>query len=137
MRIMLADDQPKVRFALRVLLERQPGLKVTSEATHTEELLAQLEKTCPDLLLLDWELPGLKTDDLMSSLRALYPDLLIIALSGRSEARGPALEAGVDDFVSKADPPEQLLAAVSNCRSKMSAKAAKGGTKWSSLQILV
>ena len=28
MRILLADDQPKVRFALRVLLERQPGLKV-------------------------------------------------------------------------------------------------------------
>ena len=135
MRIMLADDQLKVRFALRVLLERQPGLKVISEAASAEELLSRLEKTCPDLLLLDWELG--EPDELIPALRALCPQLLIIALSGRSEARAPALGAGVDGFVSKVDPPEQLLAAVNNCQCRMSARAAKGGRKWSSLQILV
>jgi DNA-binding NarL/FixJ family response regulator len=58
MRILLADDQPKVRFALRVLLERQPGLKVVGEAADADDLLAQMETACPDLVLLAWELPG-------------------------------------------------------------------------------
>jgi len=137
MRIMLADDQLKVRFALRVLLERQPGLKVISEAMTRNELLSRLEKTCPDLLLIDWELDGATIDDLIPALRTRCPDLLIVALSGRSEVRSLAFGAGVDDFVSKVDPPEQLLAAIGNCRGKMTARAAKGGEKWSSSQIPV
>jgi CheY-like chemotaxis protein len=39
----------------------------------------------------------------------------VIALSGRPEARQAALEAGVDDFVSKVDPPNRLLAAIERC----------------------
>jgi DNA-binding NarL/FixJ family response regulator len=58
MQILVADHQPRVRFGLRVFLERQPGLTVVGEATSAEELLAQAEVTGPDLILLDWELPG-------------------------------------------------------------------------------
>ena len=58
MQILLADNQPKVRFGLRVLLERQPGLQVVGEAADAEDLLAQVEADCPDLVLLDWELSG-------------------------------------------------------------------------------
>jgi DNA-binding NarL/FixJ family response regulator len=58
MQILLADNQPKVRFGLRVLLKRQPGLKVIGEAINAEELLAQVEADCPDLVLLSWGLPG-------------------------------------------------------------------------------
>ncbi len=59
MRILLADDQTRVRFALRVLLERQPGLAVVGEATNSRDLLDQINATRPDTVLLDWELPGL------------------------------------------------------------------------------
>ena len=38
MRILLADDQTQVRFALRVLLEQQPGLEVVGEATDRRGL---------------------------------------------------------------------------------------------------
>jgi DNA-binding NarL/FixJ family response regulator len=112
MRILLADDQPKVRFALRVLLERQPGLKVVGEAVNAKDLLAQAEATHPDLVLLGWELPGLAMAGSLSVLRQVCPDLLVIALSGRPEARRAALGAGADVFVSKTDPPARLLAAV-------------------------
>ena len=43
MRILLADGQPRVRFAMRVLLERQPGVEVVGEAVDAEDLLAQAE----------------------------------------------------------------------------------------------
>ena len=40
-----------------------------------------------------------------------------VALSGRPEERQVALDAGVDAFVSKADPPERLLATIDDCRA--------------------
>lgn len=112
MRVLLADDQPHVRFALRVLLERQPGVVVVGEAIDTIDLLAQVEANHPDLVLLGWELPGLATEGALSSLRLICPELLVIALSSRSEARRAALSAGADAFVSKGDPPERLLGAI-------------------------
>jgi DNA-binding NarL/FixJ family response regulator len=112
MRILLADDQPKVRFALRTLLERKWGFEVVGEATHIRDMWQQVEEECPDLLLLDWELPGPQVADLMTALHALCPNLCVIALSGHSESRHVALEAGVDAFVCKCDPPERLLSAI-------------------------
>ena len=118
MRVLLADDQTRVRSALRLLLEQEPGLSVVGEAAEAEDLLAQVEATQPDLVLLDWELPGLRTDDWLSVIRALCPQLKVIALSGQPEARRAALSAGADAFVSKGEPPERLLAAVEDCRPR-------------------
>jgi DNA-binding NarL/FixJ family response regulator len=112
MRVLLADDQSRVRTALRILLERQPTLNIVGEATDAQELLAQVQACCPDVVLLDWELPGWNGNGAVKKLQAAQPGLAIIALSGRPEARQVALAAGVDTFVSKIDPPEQLLAAL-------------------------
>ena len=68
MRILLADDQPKVRFALRALLEQQPGLKVVGEAVNADDLVTQTQESCPDVLLLDWELPGLAANEFLPAL---------------------------------------------------------------------
>jgi DNA-binding NarL/FixJ family response regulator len=115
MQVLLADDQPSVRFALRVLLERQPQLKVVGAAVNVDDLLAQVKATCPDLVLLSWELPGLVAEALLATLRRNFPDLTVIVLSGRPKVRRAALGAGADAFVSKADPPDRLLAAISDC----------------------
>jgi DNA-binding NarL/FixJ family response regulator len=115
MRILLADVQAKVRFALRVLLERQPGCHIVGEATSSEDLLAQVQAACPDLVLLGWELPHPAKAELVAALREVCPNLVVIALSGRPEARKAALEAAADAFVSKGDPPEHLLAAIGAC----------------------
>jgi DNA-binding NarL/FixJ family response regulator len=116
MRVLLADDQPKVRSALRLLLGQQPDLEVVGEAAEAESLLVQVKELCPDLVLLDWELPGFAADDLLPALREICPRVTVIALSGRPEARRAALAAGADAFVSKGDPPERLLAAVRGMR---------------------
>jgi DNA-binding NarL/FixJ family response regulator len=118
MRVLLVDSQPRVRFALRVLLERQPGLEVGGEASDADGLLTEASKVQPDLVLLGWELPGLAAGSSLLSLRQICPDAFVIALSGRPEAREVALSAGVDSFVSKADPPELLLAAIDRYRCR-------------------
>jgi DNA-binding NarL/FixJ family response regulator len=115
MRILLADSQAKVRFALRVLLERQPGLEVVGEVASAEELLARAAVSGPDLVLLDWGVAGAFAAGLLQALRSDCPGLEVIVLSGRPEARGAALAAGADAFVSKGNPPEHLLAAITRC----------------------
>lgn len=112
MRVLVADDQAKVRSAMRFLLEHEPHLHVVGEAVDAADLLRMVRTRCPDLVLLDWELPGLKAQDLLSVLHKACAGLMVIALSGRPEARREALDAGAHAFVSKGDPPERLLAAI-------------------------
>jgi DNA-binding NarL/FixJ family response regulator len=112
MRILLADDQPRVRQALRLLLEQEQWASVVGEAAEAQSLLAQVEEVQPDLVLLDWSLHRSENPDLLPALRRCCPGLAVVVLSGQPEAEQEALDAGADAFVSKADPPEQLLAAI-------------------------
>lgn len=120
MRILLADDQQEVRSALKLLLDLDHGAwAVEGEASNYEELLKLISSEPYDVILLDWELPGLNGDkrsagsfivqDKLIELRSLQPEIRIIALSGRPEARSEAGIAGIEVFASKGDPPEALL----------------------------
>ena len=77
-----------------------------------EDLLAKAGSDCPDLVLLDWELPNLAVCQVLTALQRTCPHVLVIALSGRPEVRSAALAAGADGFVCKCDPPERLLSAI-------------------------
>ena len=105
-----------VRLALRILLEQTAGLTIVGEASNAQNLLAQTGAEHPDLVLLDWALPGLHDNGTLRTLRQVCPDSSVIVLSGRPEARKTALAAGANAFVSKVDPPERLLAAIDEFR---------------------
>ncbi|MBN1449427.1 MAG: response regulator transcription factor [Anaerolineales bacterium] len=109
MKILLADDNPEVRSALRLLLEQEPVLAVVTEVADTQSLLAHLSESCPMVVLLDWELPGLHNGDFLMMVRLRCPEMKVIALSSKFEARQEALAASVDAFISKAEPSEQIL----------------------------
>jgi CheY-like chemotaxis protein len=109
MKILLADDNPEVRSALRLLLEQEPVPGTVTEVADAHELVMQLRRDCPLVILLDWELPRLDKSSFLEMVRSTCPETKIIALSSRFEARQHALAAGVDAFISKAEPPEQIL----------------------------
>jgi len=114
--ILLADDQQRVRSAIRLLLEQQPEANVVEEVANAQELLNHVGNRCPDVLLLDWELPGLTPKKLLTTLHTIYPDLFTIVLDSKPQTRQVALEAGANEFVSKNDPPERLLAAIESSK---------------------
>jgi DNA-binding NarL/FixJ family response regulator len=114
MHILIADDQANVRSALTLLLDQEPQFEIVGEVADAIGLLQTIRKHPPDLLLLDWELPGLEADYLLHLLRYEHRHLLVVALSSRPEAEAQALKAGVDAFVSKSALPEQVLTAVTN-----------------------
>jgi len=68
------------------------------------------------LVLIDWDLPGMAELDLLAALHRICPGLRVIALSSRPEVEQEALAAGAWAFVSKAGPPEPLLAAIQSAQ---------------------
>lgn len=108
MRIVLADDQSEVRSALRLIIEQLVGYAVVAEAADGPALLNACDRERPDVVLLDWELPGVS----VTAVRALLPDVRVVAMSARPSARTEAAEAGADAFVSKGEPPRLLIDAL-------------------------
>jgi DNA-binding NarL/FixJ family response regulator len=106
----------KVRFAVQVLLARQPGLQVVGEAGDAEGLLAEVLDHVPDVVLLDRRLRGMATAELVQAMRRETADIRVIILGDRPEMRQDAFDAGGDAFVAKVDPPERLLAAIKALR---------------------
>jgi len=109
LKILIGDAQPRVRFGLLKLLEQQPGWSLAGEAEDAPSLLAAIACGCPDLVLLDWELPGMPVQDLLLKIRQACPHLWVVFMSGNVELRQVVLQAGADVFAYKADPPEKLL----------------------------
>ncbi len=109
MRVLLADDEPKVLAALRLILEQLKEVEQVEEVSDAASLTSRLKEAPPDLLLVDLELPGLHSGTQLTDLRR-YAPLKVIVLSGRYQCPQTALISGADAFVSKCDPPDHLFA---------------------------
>lgn len=109
MKILIADDNPEVRSALRLLLEQDTLPTTVLEVSDTSSLFVCLKEYCPKVVFLDWELPGFQRDDNYMRLRSRCPRTKVIALSSKFEARQEAVKAGVDAFISKSEAPEKIL----------------------------
>src|SRR5690606_37415358 len=80
-KIALTDDHPIVIEGIRNLLLQQAGLKVMATYTNGSDLLAGLQQTLPDILLLDIHLPDMTGNEIVRIISKLYPELQIIALT--------------------------------------------------------
>ena len=109
MKILIADDQTNVRYGLTVLLEEQTEVEILGDATSFKELLHQILKECPDIILLSWDLPDLTGENLIQSMCLICPDVHIVVMGSSVNVADQALEAGAKDYVSKTEPPERLL----------------------------
>ena len=116
MRVLLADDEVNVRSALKLLIEQESGMSVAGEAINSLELMAKAGEIRPDLILLDWELPGQRDSEIMTKLHKAYPEIRTIVLSSQPDARKKALIDGANAFVSKEEPPERLIAVLRGCQ---------------------
>jgi DNA-binding NarL/FixJ family response regulator len=117
-RVLLADDLVAVRSALALLLEQEVDLQVVGQVSGSTELLQAVAQSVPDVILLDWELPGMPASALVQVLRQSYPQMCIIALSSRPEAEIESMLAGVDAFIDKFTPPEAVLGAFDSLSSQ-------------------
>lgn len=109
MDVLIAGCDPKVRSAMRLLLDHEEGICVVGEVKESEEILSMVRESKPDTILLGLDTAIDDVTDLINAIRSERPGIKVIGLSFKHKARQKALESGVDAFVSKWDPPEELL----------------------------
>lgn len=108
-RIFIACADERLRIALVILLEGEPGLSVAGFTDRLENLVPQLEVSQAKVLLLEWhlDLPALKKT--LNKVRQLSHPPKIIYFSGDPEERQQILDAGADYVILKNAPPDDLL----------------------------
>jgi two-component system nitrate/nitrite response regulator NarL len=86
-RIAIADDHQIVIDGLKLLLGNQPGFQIVAEATDGTAMLAMLQHTPVDVLMVDVVMPQMDGCALAQAARQLRPDISILALSMNNEGR--------------------------------------------------
>lgn len=112
--ILLVEDEPGIQELLKLNLG-QAGHQVTA-TDDAEGALQYLKTTMPDVILLDWMLPGMSGIDLCRRLRAdkRYQPVPIIMLTARGEERDrvAGLDTGADDYITKPFSPRELVSRI-------------------------
>jgi len=112
--ILVVEDEAAIREMLSFTLERA-GFRVT-EAGDTREATEKLNADLPDLVLLDWMLPGISGVEFARRLRGeeRTRDLPVIMLTARGEEESKlrGFEVGVDDYVTKPFSTHELVARI-------------------------
>jgi len=95
-------------------LNREPDLEVCAQAGTASQAIEGVEKTKPDLVLADINLPGRSGLELIREIRAMAPEIPVLVLSMHDESvfAERALRAGGRGYVSKQAGPEKLAAAI-------------------------
>jgi DNA-binding response OmpR family regulator len=110
-KVLIADDQPNMRQLVRLTLET--GQFEILEAPDGDAALALARAEHPDLLFLDWTMPGMAGVDVCRALRddPATAGIRIVMLTARSQDsdREHAEAMGADDYITKPFSPIQLL----------------------------
>ena len=110
--ILVVDDFDDTRLLLRTWLERK-GFRVI-EAENGNQAVAEAEIGCPDLIIMDVEMPGMDGITATAALRANTPQSAVVMMSIHDDARtrAQAQAAGAAAFVEKSGMLEVLLATI-------------------------
>ena len=113
-RVLIVDDHTIVRCGLRALLANEFRGAAFGEAADARQAFAQLRKTQWDIVLLDITLPGKSGLELLKELRAEWPLLPVLVLSGHPEDQFAVrvLKAGAGGYLTKESAPEELAKAI-------------------------
>jgi DNA-binding NarL/FixJ family response regulator len=103
--ILICDDNPNIRYLLRVFIESQTPFKVCGEAGHGTDAIEKARHLQPDLVLLDLSMPVMTGAEAASVLKAMLPRTKIILFSMHLDTvpRSLAAAVGVDLALSKSD----------------------------------
>ncbi len=112
--VLCVDDNEHVAEALRVKLRIIGGFEWKGWLADADELVEAVEELCPDVVLLDIDMPGADPFVQLGSVSELCPDTRVLMFSGhvRRELVDKAIEGGAWGYVSKNDGEDALVAAI-------------------------
>ena len=113
-RVLLADDHKMFRYALRLVLEKEPSIEVVGEVGDGQEMLALAHKVVPDVVCMDISMPMMDGIDATRRLLAINPSVKVIALSGHADQYYVMgmMNAGAVGYITKAESVEEIMRAI-------------------------
>jgi DNA-binding NarL/FixJ family response regulator len=114
LRVVVCDDEALMRSALRLVLTPAEGLEIVGEATNGAEAMALVERTTPDIVLLDLRMPRLDGLRCLDRLQRMHPNVTTVVLSGADDEASieAALRRGAARYVLKSINPVDLPAII-------------------------
>ncbi len=113
-RVLIADDQPLFRQAIKTVLSADDGLELVGEASDGEEVLRLAEEHVPDVVLMDVQMPKLSGIEATQRLRERLPAVKVVMLtiSDADEDLFEAIKAGASGYLLKDIDPDEVGAAI-------------------------
>lgn len=102
-RIVIADDHSVVRTGIKTVLANQPDFEVIGEAVNGDDALQMVNTLNPDVLLLDIQMPGMDTKDVVRGIKKRDAQVKVLILSAFKEQPIVIgiMKAGADGFILK------------------------------------
>src|SRR5260370_28950664 len=119
--VVLGDGHALVRQGLKALLEKQ-GFQIVAEASDGQEALRSVEKTAPDIAIIDINMPVLNGVDTARELKKSSPRTKVVVLTQHDEDQyvTESLRAGVRGYVLKSQAGDDLVHAIQEvCRGSI------------------
>ena len=148
-RLLLAEDMEIVRKGLKALILANPGFEVIGEASDGHMAVDMAGRLCPDVVLMDLSLPRMDGVEAIVEIKRRFPQVRILALTahGKETYLTSAVQAGVDGYLLKMSPSEELFTAINavSCGqsffsrevSSMLAQVCRAGSKNSDPLVLL
>jgi len=113
-RVFVVDDHETVRLGLQLLFDEEPDIDLVGVAATGGEGLEAIERSLPDVALLDLRLPDMDGIELCREVRSRFPEVrcLIFTAYSNEEAQLQAIVSGASGYLSKSDEASELLDAV-------------------------
>ena len=135
--ILVVEDEPAIQTLIAINLRRAGHEVVTALDAETAQRM--VNEALPDLILLDWMLPGVSGLELARRLRAdvRSRQVPIIMLTARGEERDKVqgLETGADDYITKPFSPRELLARIQAVLRRRAPEATEDSVEMGGLRI--
>jgi DNA-binding NarL/FixJ family response regulator len=103
--VLVVDDSPTARRMLRLVLSELPGLVIVGEAASGEECLARVDDLTPDVVIIDWQMPGIDGAQATKDVLARHPHVRVVGFtsSAETQTRQAFLDAGAAAVIAKRD----------------------------------
>ncbi len=112
-RVLLVDDQEVVREGLRSLIATDPELTVVGECSDGDEVVEQVERSTPDVVVMDVRMKRVDGATATAKVRAADgPPVLVLTTFDDDDTLAATLRAGAAGFVLKSAPGEDILRAI-------------------------
>jgi diguanylate cyclase (GGDEF)-like protein len=110
-RLLIADDDPMIRLTLAALIDREPGFELIGEAEDADQAIEMAARRRPDVVLLDFNMPGGGGVRAATLIREANPDIKLVAVSA-DDSQGAQYDmsrAGAVGYVVKGSSDEEIV----------------------------